>query len=402
MKNRLEIAKELLREDGFLALTIDHEELFYVWIIADEIFGRDNRVWLITIYINPKWRQHEKFFSACTEYMLVYAKNISEAEFNQVAIDEDKAQSFNLKDDEGKFRLEKFIRARTSTLRVNKPSFWYPIYVSQDLKDITLEQKSNYLEILPIENGKEFSWKTKRDTFLNRNKEWYFIAQKNDNWELQIFHKYKEQQVLKNLWTDKRYFSEFNWTNVVKDLLGKNAFSYPKSIYSVIDTLKIMTEEEDIILDFFWWSWTTAHAVLEVWDNRRFIMTEQMDYTNTVTVPRVAEVIRRKWKGDFVYMEIACDAEKYIEIIRDAKNTSALLEIWGEMKSKSFINYKLDPQSIDNTLHAFKALSLDDQKKTVIDMIDKNALYKNLSEMEETENGVSDEDRLLNRDFYNL
>lgn len=101
-------------------------------------------------------------------------------------------------------------------------------------------------------------------------------------------------------------------------------------------------------------------------------------------------------------MEIACDAEKYIEMIRLAKNTDALLEIWGEMKSKSFINYKLDPESIDNTLDDFKVLSLDDQKKTLIDLIDKNALYKNLSEMGDKKSGVSENDKKLNKDFYNL
>ncbi len=101
-------------------------------------------------------------------------------------------------------------------------------------------------------------------------------------------------------------------------------------------------------------------------------------------------------------MEIACDAEKYIEMIRDAKTAKALLELWEEMKGKSFLNYKLDPKSIDNTLEAFKALPLEDQKKTLIDLIDKNALYKNLSEMEDKESDVSEVDKKLNRDFYNL
>ena len=67
IKNRIEVAKELLRNDGFIAVTIDHVELFYLGVLLDEIFGRENRVGIVTIYINPKGRQHERFFSAATE-----------------------------------------------------------------------------------------------------------------------------------------------------------------------------------------------------------------------------------------------------------------------------------------------------------------------------------------------
>ena len=157
IKNRIEVAKELLRNDGFIAVTIDHVELFYLGVLLDEIFGRENRVGIVTIYINPKGRQHERFFSAATEHMLVYAKNISKAEFNKVALDEDKIESFDKHDEVGNYRLEQFIRARSNTLRINKPNFWYPIYVSKDLKDITLTRKEGYHEIFPIKNDREFT-----------------------------------------------------------------------------------------------------------------------------------------------------------------------------------------------------------------------------------------------------
>lgn len=70
-------------------------------------------------------------------------------------------------------------------------------------------------------------------------------------------------------------------------------------------------------------------------------------------------------------------------MIRDAEMTDMLIEIWGEMRSKSFINYKLDPKSINNTLEEFKTLPLIEQKRILIETIDKNALYKNLSEMDD-------------------
>ncbi|HNU96205.1 MAG TPA: site-specific DNA-methyltransferase, partial [Candidatus Magasanikbacteria bacterium] len=234
MRNRLEAGKQLLKNDGFIAITIDHVELFYLGAVADEIFGKENRVGIVTVYINPKGRQHEKFFSASTEYMLVYANNINVAKFNSITIDEEKSKSFDLDDENGKYRLDKFLRARTSTLRTEKPDFYYPIYVSPDLKEITTTKQKGYFEVFPIENKKEYTWKTKKDTFEERLKEDNFVALKN-NGDVQIFNKFREQQVFKNLWTDKKYFPEFQGTNLLKKILGRNAFSYPKSLYAVLD-----------------------------------------------------------------------------------------------------------------------------------------------------------------------
>ncbi len=88
-------------------------------------------------------------------------------------------------------------------------------------------------------------------------------------------------------------------------------------------------------------------------------------------------------------------------MIRDAETTDILIEIWAELKTKSFVNYKLDPQNIDNTLEEFKTLPLEEQKRILIETIDKNALYKNLSEMDDANSGVSEADKRLNHDFYN-
>ena len=220
IRNRIEIAKELLKNDGFIAVTIDHVELFYLGVLLDEIFGRENRIGIVTIYINPKGRQHERFFSAATEHMLVYAKDISKAEFNKVALDKDKIESFDKSDEKGNYRLEPFMRVRSNTSRNNKPKFWYPIYVSEDLKDITLTKKNDYHEVFPINNDREFTWKTKPETFEKRNDGDYFVAvEQND--KIIILHKYREQQVIKNLWMDKKYFPEFQGTNLLKNLLGE-------------------------------------------------------------------------------------------------------------------------------------------------------------------------------------
>ena len=408
MKNRLEIAKELLSEDGFIAVTIDHVELYYLGALLDEIYKKENRIGIVTIFINPKGRQHEQFFSAATEYMLIYANNISAAKFNKVTLDEEKAKTFNLNDEDGKYRLQPFIRVRSSTMRKVKPDFWYPIYVSKDLKEITLENKPNYHEVLPIENFKEYTWKTIKETFLERNHNDFFVAQ-NVNGVITISHQYREQQVLKNLWIDKKYFPEFQGTNLLKKLMGENLFSYPKSLYAVYDTLKIMTKDSDIILDFFSGSGTTGHATLELnkedGGNRKFIMVEQMDYVEDVTVKRVHQVIKNNKKGSFIYLEIKKWNEEAKEKIADCKSLKELEKLLNELSEKYFLHYNVKLKEFkEKIIHEenFIKLPLKKQQEMFCKMLDLNQLYVNASEMEDKKYGLSKEDIALTKNFYNL
>src|SRR5690554_550148 len=99
MKNRLDISKDLLKDDGFIAIAIDHYELFYLGVLADEVFGRENRVGIITVVHKPEGRNQEKFVSTSNEYMLIYAKDKSKANFNNVIFDEEKLKDFKFKDD---------------------------------------------------------------------------------------------------------------------------------------------------------------------------------------------------------------------------------------------------------------------------------------------------------------
>lgn len=404
MKNRLEVAKDFIAEDGFIAIAIDHAELFYLGALADEIFGRENRVGVVTVLHNPKGRNLSKFFSPNSEFMLVYAKNVEQAEFNQVAIDEAVKESFSESDDDGSFRYEPFLRARTVWSRQNKPNNWYPIYVSKDLKTMTSEKKSGYHEIFPItNNGKEMAWKNIKQSFDELNHDDYFIAKEENN-KIVIYHKLREQQVYKNVWTDKKYQSEFNGTNLLKKILGGNLFSYPKSLYTVLDTLKIMTSDDDIVLDFFGGSGTTAHAVLALNDedkgNRKFIICEQMDYIEKVTRERVYRVIKEAKKGSFVYAELAQANQLFVDKIQDSKNTKELLKVWDEMKKTAFLSYKVKPEEIDATKKDFESLSFEDQQKFLISTLDKNMLYVPYSEIEDKTYKISKEDIALNKKFY--
>ncbi len=406
IKNRLNIAKDLLSNDGFIAITIDHVELFYLGTLADEIFGKENRVGIVTIYINPKGRQHERFFSASTEYMLVYTKNINKAEFNKVTIDENKSKKFNLIDKKGRYRLDKFTRIRSNTTRKEKPNFFYPIYVKEDLSEISAEEKDGFIEVYPIEKGIEYTWKTKKDTFKKRLEDNQYVAKKEGG-KIIICNKFYEQQVFKNLWTDKKYFPEFQGTNLLKKILGKNVFSYPKSLYAVIDTIKIMVGKDDIVLDFFAGSGTTGHAVLELnkkdGGNRQFILIEQLDEHINICIERNQKVIKQEnIEANFTYLELKKYNETFIEKIQEAKTTNELLEIWEQMKERSFLNYNVDIKKQEEHIEEFKQLSIEEQKQHLIEILDKNQLYVNLTSMNDKDFEVSQKEKQVTKDFYQI
>lgn len=297
MHKRLILAKKLLSKKGFLICAIDANELFSLGLLLDEIFGERNRVGLVTVEHNPKGRNLSKFFSENSEFMLVFSKDISSARFNDVVIDEDKRATFNLSDDQGNYRLEPFMRVRTSWSRKNKPKCYYPIYVSKDLEEITIENKPGYYEVFPkTKDGREWAWKNVPESFVRLNKNGYFVAVQENN-RINILHKYREKQVFKNVWINKKYHSEFQGTNILKKILGDYVFEYPKSLYLVADIIKITSKMDSIILDFFAGSGTTGHAVFELnkedKGTRKFILCtdNENNICTEVCYPRIKRVI---------------------------------------------------------------------------------------------------------------
>jgi adenine-specific DNA-methyltransferase len=405
MKNRLSAAKQLLRNDGFISIAIDHAELFYLGTLADEIFGRENFISIITVQHNPKGRNQSKFFSANSEFLLIYAKDKFQADFCPVAIDDDVKATFTEQDNDGLYRWESYIRARTVWSKEARPENWYPIYVSKDLSMISSSPILNAFELYPTTNAGNFSWKNVKNTFDELNHDGYFRAIREGK-KVVLQHKYREQQILKNVWVDKKYQSEFNGTNLLKELIGKNNFSYPKSLYAVMDIIKIMCGQGDIVLDFFGGSGTTAHAVIEANKeqglNRRFILCEQLGEHIDVMCKRLQAVFEKDSLPDnsFIYCELMQWNEIFMEKIQKAKTTVELSKIWKEISKKAFYNYYIDVKAVNENISDFEQLSLKEQKQFLIETLDKNQLYVNHSEIKDEDYKVSDIDKKLNSIFY--
>ncbi|MFC1629876.1 DNA methyltransferase [Patescibacteria group bacterium] len=411
VKNRLEIGKKLLRDDGFIAITIDHTELFYLGSLADEIFGRENRVGIVSIVHKPEGRNQEKFFGTSNEFMLVFAKDKNRTDFERVILDSKQKEKFDEADNNGNYRLKNFIRLTDGkySLRENKPTHYYPIYISKDLRKFSLKKNKDYIEVFPItDKGVERTWKTKGDTFIklvNKGE----IEAKRENDKIVIYEKLREDQVIKTHWIKKEYHAYHFGTKLLERVLGRKEFSFPKSLYAVIDTLKLMTSDDDIILDFHAGSGTTGHATLalnkEDGGNRKFILVEQLDEHIEICIERNQKVLaQEKIDDNFIYLELAKWNEEAKEKILKAKSLKELEKLFDELYERYFLNYNVKTKEFkEKTLkeEGFKKLGLDEQKKLFVEMLDMNQMYVNFSERADKKYNLSKDDIALSDEFYN-
>ena len=270
MKNRLEVAKQLLTADGFIAMSIDSYELLYLGVLADEVFGRENRIAILTIVHHPAGKTNNNFFATTNEFMLVYAKNRAQAKINFFEMSEKTDKTFVHEDEVSRYKLENLMRKgeTRNARREDRPKQFYPIYVSTDLQQISLEEVDGYYELLPIENGKEWVWSNSPSTLQKKIDKGELVAQRRRDGNLQILFKRRiteyQGQRPQTTWTDKKYNATVHGTKLLEDILGRKSFSYPKSLHTIVDILKLTTNAGDIIVDFFAGSGTTGHAVVKL------------------------------------------------------------------------------------------------------------------------------------------
>ncbi|MDD3735404.1 MAG: DNA methyltransferase, partial [Candidatus Pacebacteria bacterium] len=173
--------------------------------------------------------------------------------------------------------------------------------------------------------------------------------------------------------------------------------------------MDIGSKTGDVVLDFFMGTGTTCAVAHKM--GRQYIGVEQLDYGENSAVVRLKNVINGDqtgiskevgWQGggDFLYLELAEWNENFVEKIQKAKTKGDLKQLWETMKEKAFLSYKVDVKAIDEHAKDFEDLSIEDQKKFLLECLDKNHLYVNYSEIDDEEYGVDEEDKKLNKEFY--
>lgn len=402
MKNRLEVAKELLTEDGMIFIDIDHNELFYLGVLADEIFGFENRIGVLAV-VNNLGGRFNKFFSQSHENKIVYAKDANKAEIKELVFDN--SVRFQLEDEIGKYKRRALQRSGDGSLREDRPTMFYPIYFNPDTGDITTlkPSSSGYVDILPIDtDGVERRWRWGK-TMIGEKWQTEIEARKVDGkYRLYTKDRMKGEKP-KTVWLRPEY-SGASGTNSLKDLLGDKAFSYPKAVAQVKDTIQISTESDDIVLDFFGGSGTTAQAVMaqnaEDGGNRKFVIVEQMDYVNTVSFKRLENAIKKYYNdASFVYFELKKYNQEYVDRIMKATSLSELEEIYVEMRNNAFLKFWFDRNEFEKD-EDFRKLGIDERKQKLADVLDENQLYLNYDDMGDTRHKVTTDEKKLTDKFY--
>ncbi|MDE0013839.1 MAG: site-specific DNA-methyltransferase [Candidatus Poribacteria bacterium] len=412
IRNRLEIAKDLLRNDGLIVIAIDDEEQAYLAVLCDEVFGKVNHIGTVIVQSKPSGRTTDSYFATCHEYLHIYSKEVGLPAINFLELTDEQKSQYTEGTGENLFRWRDFLRTGGLSTPEERPNSYYPIYFLPQEKQISLERISeDQIEILPLDsNGNKRVWRKTPPSFLKHvnDNEIKIEQNKAGQWKVKIIDRIKAGTRPKSVWTDSKYDASSHGTKLLKNLFeGQKVFSYPKSIHAVKDIIEIFTEKtgDDIILDFFAGSGTTAHAILELnkkdSGNRQFILVEQMDYVENVTVPRVEKVMKNQDIGDFVYCELMQYNQVYMDKIQAAQSSEELVALWRDIAENSFLNWYVNAEMPQDAVNDFIAIGdVEKQKHLLAELLDKNQLYVNLSEIEDADFGVNAEDKVLNRAFY--
>jgi len=399
MKNRLEVAKELLKEDGIIFVQIDNSpssmsespELGYLLVLMDEIFGRKNYITTLVWKKKGNPSNTEKLIGTITESILMYAKNVDKVDLNLLEY----KRQYKYRDEKGEYNLEKPIKTDEG------------IYERETMKYAIIDPKTNK-KYYPSDGKRWTIGKEKMEKLLQEGK---VVFTENEVY----IKKYREDYLRGDAKLFSNLLDNHGSLKSAKNELQKlgflrEVFDSPKPeelIKTLIDI--VVKDEGDIVLDFFLGSGTTCAVAHKM--GRQYIGVEQLDYGENSAVVRLKNVINGDptgisktvgWQGggDFVYCELMELNEKFVVDIQAAQTTEELLEIWEQMKKQSFLSYRIDPKDIDRNVEEFKDLSIKDQKKFLMELLDKNDLYVNYSEIEDKQYNISEEDVQLNRKFY--
>lgn len=304
MYPRLKLLHRLLSDDGAIFISIDDNEQANLKLICDEIFGIKNRLGTISNTNNPKGRSDDKFIATAHEYILVYVKSSELTRWFGFEPTEEIIKRYNKTDDNGKkYREIDLRKTGENDLREDRPNLFYYFYYNEKTGDFfpSSEDKTldGYIKIFPLRaDGKEGNWRWGVNTARNNISELipkFMPARKI--WGVMQKDYIESRSLIKptSSWTFKDINSERGSEVFINLGFNKKDFPKPKPVGTLQRCIQLSTDKNDIILDSFAGSGTTAHAVLNMnkadGGDRKFILIEMCDYAETITAERVKRVI---------------------------------------------------------------------------------------------------------------
>ncbi|MDU4334952.1 MAG: site-specific DNA-methyltransferase [Finegoldia magna] len=408
MKNRLELALKILDEKGVIFVQCDDNEQAYLKVIMDDLFGRDNYVSTIVRKTRSSaTTKSDAEIEKLEDYILVYFKNKSISKFNKFIVG---SKEYPYKDTRGKYYTVLLQDNGPNGTRKARPNLYYPIYMNKQDGTFSLENKHDSIEILPKKHkNDDGTWMWSKDKFLKDYKD---LEYRNGKIYIKHYYDKKEDQ--------NKYRRLRNWIDDCLNLKGtktlnsifekKGVFSNPKPEELLEKLVYISTEKNDLILDFHLGSGTTAAVAHKM--GRRYIGVEQMDYIENVTVERMKKVIEGEqggiskkvnWQGggSFVYCELLENGNSLIKMIQSATE-STISKIKGQVYKDERIVPYITEEELKKVDDEFNKLNLEEKKRALIRIIDKNKLYVNYSDIDNEEFNISEYDKKFTRSFYEV
>jgi len=287
---RLKLARDLLTDDGVIFISIDDNEVDNLKKICNEVFGEDNFVAILPTVMNLKGNNDEFGFAGTHEYTVVYAKNKGLMEdLYGIPLDGDDEKEYDMEDKKGFYKKgATLMRTGEAGAREKRPKGYYPIYVDKHLSRMSITRISKEdIEVYPkTRDGKEMSWRRSPET-LKETLDEFIITGTIDNVSFYKKQRLEEARINgkkpKSLFYKPQY-SSGNGTSIVKELFNERIFDNPKPVELIKDFISVGSRNDDIILDFFSGSATTAHAVMKLnaedGGNRKFIMVQLPEETD--------------------------------------------------------------------------------------------------------------------------
>lgn len=426
MKNRLEVACELLADDGSIFISIDNNEVAYLQVLADEVFGKQNRKNTITVkrgsvtgakVINPG-------LVNVTEFVLIYTKNSDSWKPNRLLRKKSRDDRYgtyiaNIEDHYSKWRFIPLLEAFANSLGVSKSELKKTLQEEFETKlgEFILDDPRRVIRFASLDE-KSISKKAvelKKESVQNPGVTFYMEREGKrpyyvHNGNIILF----ATDRLSNIDGEMTFSEPLSdiWDDVLPNDLhneGGVEFRKGKKPEKLIQRLiGLCSDEGDIVLDYHLGSGTTAAVAHKM--NRRWIGIEQMDYIADVTSKRLAKVLAGDqggiskavgWDGggSFVYLELKKYNQEYIDRIMEATSLSELEDLYVDMRNNAFLKFWFDRHAFEKD-EDFRKLDLDGRKEALADVLDENQLYLNYADMDDTRHKVTADEKTLTDKFY--
>lgn len=394
MKNRLEVAKELLSDDGIIAVVVGVDGYAHLKLLMDEIFevNLDHKRYIGTI----TWRKTDNQsnigdFANVIDYILLYRKN-SKTKLNRLPLTEKAIKEYSYTDKNG----EKY--RRSNILDLTRGRYTYEITTpdGDKLYGPWMITKEEFNELV---KNDEIHWPEK--------------GKQIPYGKIYLKDSLEKGQITSDFW-DSSYGTNQRSADEIKELFGSRVFEYAKPEKLVQNVISLISNKNDIILDFFMGTATTMAVAMKM--GRRFIGIEQMDYIETISKERLIKVIKgdlggisesvnwnaeeaKKQGASFIYAELMEQNQKFVTQIENANSIEEVWEVFDKMRDIADFRFqvKLDKLSRDNIPSDITLVQL---QTLMINALKSSSLYVNASETEDPDIDLSPTDREFNKNFY--